>query len=175
MRSKPLEIAGYALLYPHTIFEDGRLFNEHTKRWVKGTTVTKLNRYSHFHLSLKGEPRKKHGKWQYPSKFFKAHRVVAENFLEPPQPGQTEVNHKDGNRRNNAAWNLEWCSHQHNMLEAYRIGIKTNRGEKGPNHRLKTPPGDQNQRADQRRPEQSGHLGAAGASARYYQCHQEHP
>lgn len=138
MRSKTLTIEGYELLYRHTIYEDGRVFNEDTGRWVQGTRISKANRYKMLHLSLKGPSRYRHGKWSYPSKFFKLHRVMAENFLPPPGEGESEVNHKDGNRANNAAWNLEWCTHSHNMREAYRIGIKTNKGEKGPNARLCT-------------------------------------
>lgn len=41
------------------------------------------------------------------------HRLVAEAFLEKP-PGCDEVNHKDYNKLNNRADNLEWITHQSN-------------------------------------------------------------
>ena len=36
------------------------------------------------------------------------HRLVATYFLPPPQDGQTQINHKDSDRANNTASNLQW-------------------------------------------------------------------
>lgn len=47
-------------------------------------------------------------------KTIKVHRLVAEAFLDNPL-GLPEVNHKDENKSNNHAENLEWCSHQYNI------------------------------------------------------------
>lgn len=44
---------------------------------------------------------------------FLVHRLVASTFLENPF-GLAEVNHKDENKYNNCAENLEWCSHKYN-------------------------------------------------------------
>lgn len=41
------------------------------------------------------------------------HRVVAEAFL-PRRVGLNEVNHIDGDKANNAAWNLEWTNRKGN-------------------------------------------------------------
>lgn len=41
------------------------------------------------------------------------HRLLAMAYLEK-QEGQTEVNHKDGDKFNNDLSNLEWCSHSEN-------------------------------------------------------------
>lgn len=44
---------------------------------------------------------------------FYIHRLVAEAFCENPMC-LTEVNHKDENKLNNNADNLEWCTHKYN-------------------------------------------------------------
>lgn len=41
------------------------------------------------------------------------HRLVAEYFVENPN-GYTEINHKDENKSNNVAMNLEWCGRKYN-------------------------------------------------------------
>ena len=43
------------------------------------------------------------------------HRLVAMAFIPNPN-GYELVNHKDENRQNNAACNLEWCDRRYNML-----------------------------------------------------------
>lgn len=49
----------------------------------------------------------------------RVHRLVAEAFLGPaPDPSET-VNHKDFDRTNNRAENLEWLSHADNMRHAH--------------------------------------------------------
>lgn len=62
-------------------------------------------------------------------KKFSVHRLVAEHFL-PAWDEVLEVNHKDGNRFNNAAVNLEMCTHQDNMRHAIAEGLKNDCGEK---------------------------------------------
>jgi hypothetical protein len=47
------------------------------------------------------------------------HRAVALAWIENTY-GYIEVNHKDGNRHNNHADNLEWCNRQQNAQHAFR-------------------------------------------------------
>lgn len=60
------------------------------------------------------------------------HRLVATAFV----PGSGEcVNHKDGNRANNAHSNIEWCSRSYNNTHSYRVlGHKPNGGPNGSRH-----------------------------------------
>lgn len=47
------------------------------------------------------------------TKRFYVHRLVAKAFIKNPD-GLREVNHKDENKENNSACNLEWCNHTYN-------------------------------------------------------------
>jgi hypothetical protein len=47
------------------------------------------------------------------------HRVVAEAFLGPSNG--REVNHKNGDKKDNRAANLEWCSRAENMNHSYYV------------------------------------------------------
>lgn len=50
------------------------------------------------------------------------HRLVAETFIPNPE-NKKEVNHKDLDKQNNKADNLEWVSHSENMKHAYANGV----------------------------------------------------
>lgn len=51
------------------------------------------------------------------------HSLVARYFIENPL-GLKEVNHKDGDKANNRADNLEWCTRSCNCLHAIRTGLR---------------------------------------------------
>jgi len=51
------------------------------------------------------------------------HQVIAGAFLENPD-GLPHINHKDGNKLNNAVTNLEWVSASANQQHAYDTGLK---------------------------------------------------
>lgn len=60
------------------------------------------------HLNKNGKP-----KWHL------VHRLVAQAFIDNPQNKPT-VNHKDGDRTNNKAINLEWATYSENNSHSYR-------------------------------------------------------
>lgn len=58
-------------------------------------------------------------------KMFFVHRIVAAAFLDNPK-NLPQVNHKDGDKCNNAASNLEWITNADNMRHAFVTGVRRN-------------------------------------------------
>lgn len=53
------------------------------------------------------------------------HRVIASAFCEK-RAGASEVNHRDGDKDNNRADNLEWVTHEENLRHAFETGLREN-------------------------------------------------
>ena len=64
-------------------------------------------------------------------KTFRIHRLVMMVFHPIQNMDDMEVNHIDGNKRNNALSNLQWCTASENQLHAFQTGLqKPRKGEK---------------------------------------------
>lgn len=93
------------------VFEDGRIF-----RIVSGveTPMTPSHGGRGYAVVTYYE-----GKVQ---KHVYLHRLIAATFV--PNPNHyPQVNHRDGNKRNNAASNLEWVTPKMNIRHAYKTGL----------------------------------------------------
>jgi len=51
------------------------------------------------------------------------HRIVALCYI-PKIEGKDFVNHKNGDKYDNRASNLEWCDRSENQLHAYKLGLQ---------------------------------------------------
>lgn len=91
------------------ISDTGKLFNQKTNNWLKGSVK---GGYLIYELRWKNK--------KYPKL---AHKLVAESFLENPE-NKPVVNHKDGNKLNNIVQNLEWNTVSENNIHAYETGLK---------------------------------------------------
>ena len=76
--------------------------------------VQRLNRDGYCRVTL----HKNRTLWTAP-----VHRLVAEAFV-PNEQGKREVNHKDGNKQNNSADNLEWLTPKENQRHAMQNGLR---------------------------------------------------
>jgi len=63
------------------------------------------------------------------------HRLVATLYVDNPD-NLPLVNHKDGDKLNNSADNLEWCDHSGNLRHAYRTGLTSKAGVLHPSNKL---------------------------------------
>ena len=59
------------------------------------------------------------------------HRIIATLFVQC-DPSRPHVNHLDGNKHNNAASNLEWCTSAENLRHARTSGLNNLNGEHNP-------------------------------------------
>lgn len=101
------EVAGYDGKY--LISDAGRVFSKHNNNFL----ATPINNYGYPTVTLwKNGKRKKHI----------VSRLVASAFIDNPD-GKTQVNHKNGNKLNNYAYNLEWTTPSENVEHAIRTGL----------------------------------------------------
>lgn len=60
------------------------------------------------------------------------HRLVALTFIPNDDITKTQVNHKDGNKRNNNVANLEWVTPKENTTHAIKSGLRNTEGDNNP-------------------------------------------
>lgn len=101
----------------YIVYSDGNIYSKYFRKMMfqKPTTNIWYKQYSVRKSAKSGRPRK----------MVLLHRVIAEAFIPNPE-NLPEVNHKDGNKRNNHIENLEWCSHMENMTHAHSNGLIVN-------------------------------------------------
>lgn len=93
------DVRGYEGRYK--VSDDGRIFSEISQKELKPN----LLKSGYFQFSLS-----KNGKRQ----LFLGHRIVAETFISNPE-NLPIINHKNEDKTDNRAENLEWCTYSYNM------------------------------------------------------------
>lgn len=90
----------------HEVSDLGRIRNKKNGYILKPIS----DRYGYMRLSLGSKDN------------VQVHRVVCESFLGTPIDDRNQVNHIDGNRKNNRLSNLEWCNAKENIRWSYETG-----------------------------------------------------
>lgn len=104
-RWKPID--GYDGKY--LISDHGRVYSTYRNDFVPQSKIDKRHKYHDVKLYKDGI-----------NKHHLVHRLVAEYFV-PKIDGCDEVNHIDNNQSNNHYTNLEWCTHQENMIHSFKF------------------------------------------------------
>ena len=113
------------------------------------STWTKINGYDNYSISTNGQIRNditgkikaiRVNRRGYPivdlyldgnRQTERIHRLVASTYISNPD-NKPQINHIDGNKRNNDISNLEWCTASENMIHAFENGLsKPSRGMLG--------------------------------------------
>lgn len=110
----------------YEIFEDGRLWSKNYNRFLVAFPIGRGNRYLAYKLCKEGK-----------EKTFQVHRLVAIHFIPNPR-NVSSVNHIDGNPHNNKVENLEWVTHQENMIHAFKTGLSSGENWQGDKHSRST-------------------------------------
>ena len=87
----------------YSVSDDGRIFSRYGKELTQ-----RDNGHGYLCVQICGNKKKE-------KKYI--HRLVATAFIPNPEEKPC-VNHIDGNKRNNRASNLEWCTHEENTRHA---------------------------------------------------------
>lgn len=104
------QVTGVIYKEKYLATRDGKVFTlkEKLNRWRHQNPRKHTNGYERVVINRKDEY---------------VHRIVAACFIDNPR-GCNEVNHKDGNKRNNKAENLEWCTRTENNRHAFQTGLR---------------------------------------------------
>jgi hypothetical protein len=106
MQEEWKEVLGFDILYEVSNLGRVRTRYDEKKGYTKEYRFVSPRDNGHGYLCFNWK-QKKHQRTVY------LHRLVAENFVENPNR-HTEINHKDEDKTNNRAENLEWCEHKYN-------------------------------------------------------------
>lgn len=107
----------------------------HQGYWITKTGQVwsdKSSKYLKPYADGKGYLTVKLTKSRQDQKNYKVHRLVAEYYLKSANP-QLQVNHIDGDKKNNEVNNLEWVSGLENIRHSWRTGLHK-KSRKGSNN-----------------------------------------
>lgn len=115
----------YKGLEGYGIDKTGYIWSFKSGDWVKLTRHYDTKGYQCFKYYFNGKKRTD-----------RVHRILAMLFIDNPE-NKVDVNHKDGDRKNNNIDNLEWCTRSENIKHAYsELNHPRMQGVKSPKSKL---------------------------------------
>lgn len=96
---------------------------KNTARIGKAIIHTDGTVISEYRVKLKPQDARGYDRVRVQGRLQYVHRLVAQAFIPNPE-NKPEVNHKNGNKRDNRASNLEWCTRAENIQHADRTGLR---------------------------------------------------
>lgn len=108
------DVKGYEGLY--MVSDSGRVMSVGKKSNHKESIILKpSNSLGYRVVSLRKDNK---------AKIYKVHRLVANAFVDNPS-NKKQVNHIDGDKANNNAYNLEWVTASENAKHAFKSGLNS--------------------------------------------------
>lgn len=117
MTKKLITNCKYELKFNYYVQDDGKIFSERTNKILS----VQLDKDGYEKVQMMSTDGKRHR--------YSVHRLVLENFNPIENMNKFQVNHIDGNKRNNNLSNLEWVTCSENLIHAHKIGLKNQFGE----------------------------------------------
>ena len=117
MTRKLITNCKYELKFNYYVQDDGKIFSERTNKILS----VQLDKDGYEKVQMMSTDGKRHR--------YSVHRLVLENFNPIENMNKFQVNHIDGNKRNNNLFNLEWVTCSENLIHAHKIGLKNQSGE----------------------------------------------
>lgn len=111
MNKKIIKNCKYVLKYPYWITDDGRVYSECTNKYLS----THLDKDGYVKIRLIS----KTGRHTY-----SIHRLVMENFKPVEGMENLQVNHINGDKKNNHLSNLEWVTCKENIKHAIDLNLR---------------------------------------------------
>jgi len=99
-------VVGYEGLY--SVTRDGRVWSHIRRKWMR-SDCSRGNRYHYIQLRKNNKP-----------KFTLLSHIVLTAYVGPQPPGHLGL-HKNDNKNNNRLDNLEWGTHQQNMINMVHL------------------------------------------------------
>lgn len=124
MEKRLITICKYELKFNYYVTDDGRVYSEISHKFLS----PQLDKNGYEKVAMISTDGKRHR--------YSVHRLVLENFNPVENMSQLQVNHKDGDKRNNALKNLEWVTNYENTQHAILTGLRNFNGEKNPSAKL---------------------------------------
>lgn len=112
MTKKLITNCKYELKFNYYVQDDGKIFSERTNKILS----VQLDKDGYEKVQMMSTDGKRHR--------YSVHRLVLENFNPIENMNKFQVNHIDGNKRNNNLSNLEWVTCSENLIHAHKIGLK---------------------------------------------------